>query len=33
VIGADQTLKAEISSEFSMAKHADEALRELARLS
>jgi thioredoxin-dependent peroxiredoxin len=33
VIGADQMLKAEISSEFSMDKHADEALRELARLS
>ncbi len=32
VIGTDQTLKAEISSEFSMGKHADEALRELARL-
>jgi peroxiredoxin Q/BCP len=33
VIGRDQTLQAEISSEFSMDKHADEALRALATLS
>ena len=33
VIGTDQRLKAQISSEFSMDKHADEALQELARLS
>jgi thioredoxin-dependent peroxiredoxin len=33
VIGRDQRLKAEVASEFSMAKHADEALRALATLS
>ena len=32
VIGPDLTIKAEISSEFSMDKHADEALRVLATL-
>jgi thioredoxin-dependent peroxiredoxin len=32
VIGTDQTVKAAISSEFSMDKHADEALRVLATL-
>jgi thioredoxin-dependent peroxiredoxin len=32
VIGQDLTIKAEISSEFSMDKHADEALRVLATL-
>jgi peroxiredoxin Q/BCP len=33
VIGTDQTLKAEISSEFAMSKHADEALQVLTTLS
>lgn len=33
VIGRDQKLKAEVSSEFSMDKHADEALQALATLS